>query len=58
MTEDIDEFVLNNGVRYNVAISDYFREDTFIIYEATITDTAFLKTQKLYFRFKTLKKMH
>jgi hypothetical protein len=52
------EYVINNGRRYEVTIPSYFKEQDYIIYEAVIFDTAFALTYPLYFRFKTLKKLH
>jgi len=52
------DYVLNNGERYTVTISDYFKEKDYIVYQALIFDTAFACNYHLYFRFKTLKKLH
>lgn len=52
------DYVLNNGERYIVTISNYSRQNDYIIYHASIFDTAFAATYPFYFRFKALKKLH
>ena len=56
--DDGQEYLINNGRRYEVTIPKYSRQQDYILYEATVLDTAFYLTSSLSFRFKTLKKMH
>ena len=52
------DYVLNNGERYNVSIQHYHKENSIVIYEAAIFDTAFAQPYRLFFRFSALKKIH
>lgn len=52
------DYVLNNGQRYSIALQDYHKENNYVIYEASIFDTAFALPYKLYFRYSSLRKLH
>lgn len=58
MSADQNEYLINNGRRYEVTIPKYSREQDYILYEAIILDTAFSLPSTFSFRFKTLKKLH
>lgn len=52
------EFIINDNTRYIIKIHSFYRSDGYIIYEASIYDTAFMFQYTIFFRFKTLKVLH
>ena len=43
---------------YKISVKYHFHKDSYVIYEASITDLLAEKTYMNYFRFKTLQRLH
>lgn len=54
----MSEELVNDGQRYSITIDDYFHEENYVVYAATILDQCFNYQYKFCFRYKTLKNIH